>query len=224
MHRLASIAHMKRSAFLASLLLATLCTHGAEVKIKVACVGDSITFGAGVKEPQKKYPAQLGVLLGAGYEVKNFGNSGSTMLDDGDKPYKKQKSFTDAVAFAPDIVSIKLGTNDSKPQNWAKKDGFAASTKSLVQAFQKANPKAEIFLCYPVPVVGQGNFGIRDEIVKPEIIPLIKQVAAEMKLQTIDLYSALDGKPELVPDRVHPNDEGATLIAKAVHAALTKRS
>lgn len=215
---------MKRSAFFATLLLATVCAVAADTKIKVACVGDSITAGAGVKDPQKKYPAQLGALLGDGYDVKNFGNSGSTMLDDGDKPYKKQKSFTDALAFAPDIVIIKLGTNDSKPQNWAKKDGFAASTKSLVEAFQKANPKAEIFLCYPVPVVGKGNFGIRDEIVKPEIIPLIKQVAAEMSLHTIDLYSALDGKPELIPDRVHPNDEGATLIAKAVHAALTRRS
>lgn len=218
-----SIALMKRLAFLASLLFAS-TLFAQTTRVKVACVGDSITAGAGVKDPAKRYPAQLGVLLGGGYEVKNFGNSGSTMLDDGDKPYKKQKSFTDAVAFAADIVVIKLGTNDSKPQNWAKKEGFVASTKSLVEAFQKANPKVKVYLCYPVPVIGKGNFGIRNEIVKPEIIPLIKQLAGEMKLEIIDLYSALDGKPELFPDRVHPNDEGATLIAKAVHEALTKRS
>lgn len=214
---------MKRRLFLPLLLLSLAVPAFAAEKIKVACVGDSITAGAGVKDAKNRYPAQLGVLLGPDYEVKNYGNSGSTMLDDGDKPYKKQKSYTDAVAFAADIVVIKLGTNDSKPQNWKKKEGFAGSTKSLVEAFQKANPKAKIYLCYPVPVIAQGNYGINNEMVKGEIIPLIKKVADEMKLPIIDLYAALDGKPELLPDRVHPNDEGAGLIAKAVYAAIAKK-
>jgi len=213
---------MKRAILATLLALASAGISFSAEKIKVACVGDSITEGAGVSDAKNRYPAQLGDLLGAEYEVKNFGNSGSTMLDDGDKPYKKQKSFTDAVAFAADIVVIKLGTNDSKPQNWAKKDGFAASTKSLVEVFQKANPKAKVFLCFPVPVIAQGNYGIRDEIVKNEIIPVIKKSAEEMKLPIIDLYAALDGKPELIPDRVHPNDAGAKLIAKAVYDALKK--
>ncbi len=213
---------MKRILLATLLTLATAGLSFSADKIKVACVGDSITEGAGVKDPKNRYPAQLSELLGESYDVKNFGNSGSTMLDNGDKPYKKQKSYTDSVAFIPDIVVIKLGTNDSKPQNWAKKDGFAASMKSLVEAFLKANPKAKVFLCYPVPVIAQGNFGIRDEIVKNEIIPLIKQTAEEMKLSIIDLYAALDGKPELFPDRVHPNDDGAKLIAKTVCEALKK--
>lgn len=215
---------MKRCTFLTLLLTAApLAAQTPVAKIKVACVGDSITAGAGVKDPAKKYPAQLGVLLGGAYEVKNFGVSGSTMLDAGDKPYKKQKAFQDALSFQPDIVVIKLGTNDSKPQNWAKKDGFAADAKSLVQAFQKVNPKVQVFLCKPVPVISSGNFGIRNDIVKPEIIPLIDQVAAEMKLKVIDLYAALDGKPELIPDRVHPNDAGATILAQTVHAAISPK-
>jgi lysophospholipase L1-like esterase len=188
----------------------------APAKIKVACVGDSITAGVGTKDPKNRYPAQLATLLGEAYEVKNYGNSGSTMLDDGDRPYKKQQSFTDAVNFAADIVIIKLGTNDSKPQNWPKKANFATSTKSLVEAFQKANPKAKIYLCTPVPVIAQGNFGINNPVVHDEIIPLIKETAAELKLPVIDLYTALDGHPDFFPDRVHPNDDGATLIAKTV--------
>ncbi len=191
-------------------------------KTKVACVGDSITAGVGTKKPHNSYPDQLGRLLGEGYEVRNFGNSGSTMLDDGDKPYKKQKSFTDSVAFAADIYVIKLGTNDSKPQNWRKKEGFEPSTKSLIEAFLKANPKAKVYLCTPVPVIGKGNFGINNEMVLGEIIPQIKKVAVELKLPVIDLYTALDGHPEVFPDRVHPNDDGAELMAKAVAAALKK--
>src|SRR4051812_7771397 len=87
-------------------------------KIKVACVGDSITFGAGIKDRDKNsYPAQLQGLLGSGYEVKNFGVSGATLLKEGDKPYWKEKAFEAAKKFEPNIVIIKLGTNDSKPQN-----------------------------------------------------------------------------------------------------------
>lgn len=213
---------MKRILLATLLVLASTGLSFSADKIKVACVGDSITAGAGVKDAKNRYPAQLGELLGESYEVKNFGNSGSTMLDDGDKPYKKQKSFSDAVAFSADIVVIKLGTNDSKAQNWVKKDGFVASTKSLVEALLKVNPKAKVFLCFPVPVIAQGNFGIRDEIVKNEIIPLIKQTAEEMKLSIIDLYAALDGKPEFFPDRVHPNDDGAKFIAKTVFEAVRK--
>jgi lysophospholipase L1-like esterase len=194
----------------------------AQAKIKVACVGDSITAGVGTKDPKNRYPAQLATLLGEAYEVKNYGNSGSTMLDDGDRPYKKQQSFTDAVNFAADIVVIKLGTNDSKPQNWPKKANFALSTKSLVEAFQKANPMAKIYLCTPVPVIAQGNFGINNPVVHDEIIPLIKQTAAELKLPVIDLYTALDNHPDFFPDRVHPNDDGAILIAKTVFEAVRK--
>ncbi len=216
---------MKRSAFLFSVVLSSLALTAAPASAvtKVACVGDSITAGAGVKDPAKRYPTQLGVLLGKDYEVKNFGVSGSTMLDDGDKPYKKQKAFEQAIEWKPDIVVIKLGTNDSKPQNWAKKDGFAASTKSLVEAFQKANPKVKVYLCTPAPVIGSGNFGIREEIVKPEIIPLVRQIAGEMKLEVIDIYGALAGKDTLLPDRVHPNDEGAAVIAKTVYDVLAKK-
>ena len=213
---------MTRRLFLPLLLLPFSGQLRADTptKIKVACVGDSITAGVGAKDPMNRFPTQLASLLGDAYEVKNYGNSGSTMLDDGDKPYKKQKSFTDAVNFAADIYIIKLGTNDSKPQNWPKKANFAPSTKSLVEAFQKANPKAKVYLCTPVPVIAQGNFGINNPVVNDEIIPLIKQTAADLKLPVIDLYTALDNHPDFFPDRVHPNDDGAKLIAKTVYEAV----
>src|SRR4051812_11154381 len=91
----------------------------AAEKIKVACVGDSITAGAGVQDPgHNAYPVVLQRLLGDKYEVKNFGVSGTTLLKKGDSPYWNQKAFKAATAFAPDIVIIKLGTNDTKAQNW----------------------------------------------------------------------------------------------------------
>jgi acyl-CoA thioesterase-1 len=192
-------------------------------KVKVACVGDSITYGSGVKDREKNsYPAVLGRLLGETHEVRNFGVGGATLLRRGDKPYDQQKAYKDALAFKPDLLVVKLGTNDSKPQNWdAHKADFAADYKALVAAFREANPAVKVYCALPVPVYPPGAFKIRDEIVKPEIIPVVKRVAAEEKAQVIDLYAALSDKASLFPDKVHPNAEGAALIAKAVYKALT---
>ena len=55
--------------------------------IRVACVGDSITFGYGIKDRDKmSYPAQLGKRLGNKYEVRNFGVNGHTLLSKGNAP------------------------------------------------------------------------------------------------------------------------------------------
>lgn len=190
--------------------------------IKVACVGDSITFGAGVEDRAKNnYPVVLGGLLGDKWEVRNFGVSGATLLRNGDKPYHKEKAYAQAMEWKPDVVIIKLGTNDSKPQNWKHADQYAGDYKLLIDEFHKANEKVRAYACLPVPVIGSGAFGIREEIVKGEIIPKVREVAKEKEVDVIDLYAVLEGKPEMIPDKVHPNAKGAALMAKAVHAALT---
>ena len=117
--------------------------------IRVACVGDSITFGAGVGDREKNsYPAVLGRLLGEKWQVKNFGVSGATMLNKGDKPYTKQKAFAAALEFKPNVVLIKLGTNDSKPQNWKFKADFAADAKRWPESSRRLIPRsASTFAC-----------------------------------------------------------------------------
>lgn len=195
----------------------------AAKKVKVACVGDSITYGAGVENREKNnYPAVLGRLLGDSHDVKNFGVSGATLLRKGDKPYDKEKAYQRALEFKPDVLVIKLGTNDSKPQNWDSHKGeFEADYKALVAAFRTANPAVKVYCALPVPVIPPGAFKIREEVVKPEIIPLERKIAADEKAEVIDLYAALSGKPELFPDKVHPNAAGAAIIANTVYKALT---
>ena len=93
--------------------------------IKIACIGNSITYGVGTRNPAKdSYPAVLGQMLGDGYEVRNFGVSARTMLMKGDNPYMKEERYRQALDYNPDIVTIKLGTNDTKPQNWRYKSDF----------------------------------------------------------------------------------------------------
>ncbi len=193
----------------------------ASTAIRVACIGDSITAGSGAKDRRiGPYPAQLQVLLGSGYKVQNFGVGGATMGRTGDKPYDKQAAYKAALAFKPQLVVIKLGTNDSKAHNWAKKDDFLPSAKALLAAVRESNPEAKIWLCLPAPCF-PGNFGITDAVVSEGIIPALKQLAEEEKLTTIDLYAALKTHGDYFPDKVHPNDNGYRIIAAVIAKALT---
>ncbi|MBT7981628.1 MAG: sialate O-acetylesterase [Akkermansiaceae bacterium] len=190
--------------------------------IKVACVGDSITYGAGIKDRKNmNYPVQLGKLLGPKYEVKNFGNSGSTMLKKGDKPFWKQREYKASLDFNPNIVVIKLGTNDTKPQNWKHGAEYSDDYKSMISAFAELSSKPKIYICLPVPVV-KTRWGITDAIVNKDIIPALKKLSAQTKCEIIDLNSPFKGKHQLIPDHVHPNGAGATIIAKTVWNSIHK--
>ena len=196
-------------------------TARAAEPVKVACVGDSITQGAGAQKG-KSYPAQLQGLLGEGYQVGNFGVSGRTLLKKGDFPYWKEKKYQEALAMEPAIVVIMLGTNDTKPQNWKFEAEFAADYRELVKSFQTLKSKPKVFVCRPVPVPGKGNYGINEENIQKEI-PRLDVLPKELGCEVIDMHAALEKSPELLPDRVHPNTAGAGEMAKAAAKAITAK-
>jgi len=217
---------MKKSLILLSLLAALVSAKAAPVDvtaytapIRVTCVGDSITFGAGTTKGNA-YPAQLGRMLGAKWTVRNFGVSATTLLKQGDYPYQHTGAFKKALASRPDVVVIKLGTNDTKPQNWVHKDEFIADYEDLIGQFAALPSKPRIFLCRPAFVPGTGNYGINEAGVLEEI-PLLDQIAAATSATVIDPHAALKEHPEMLPDRVHPNNQGAAILAKTVYQALT---
>ena len=187
---------------------------------RLACVGDSITYGAMVPSREfQSYPAQLQRMLGKDWEVRNFGASGKTLLKAGDAPYQKDGVFTAALKYNPQVVVIMLGTNDTKPQNWKSKDQFPGDYKDLIEKFRALESKPRIYICHPIPVIGPGNYGINEAGVDEEI-PMIDTVAQEKHVEVIDTHGVLAGHDELLPDRVHPNATGDTLIAKTVYKAL----
>lgn len=203
-----------------SFTILSLAQEDKSVKtVKVACVGNSITSGSKNKE-DAAYPAFLGKLLGDAYYVKNFGVSGRTLLRNGDYPYWKEKTYQDALEFVPDIVIIKLGTNDTKPQNWKFKNEFEKDYSDLVESFLSLPSNPKIFICKPVPAF-KVMWGIRDSIIVNDIIPMIEKIGKEKNLDVIDLYRALTGKENLFPDGIHPNEEGAALMAKEIYRVIT---
>ena len=188
----------------------------AEHPLRVACIGNSITYGDGIQDREhKSYPAQLQTVLGPGWVVRNFGSSGRTLLRKGDYPYRNEKIFTDAKSFLPDIVIIKLGTNDSKPWNWKYKDEYVQDYIDLVHEFEKLPSQPKVYVCTPVPAF-PGNWGITDSVIHLEVVPRVLLVAQATGVPVIDLYRALTGRSDLFPDSVHPNEEGARLIAREV--------
>lgn len=209
------------AGFVASPLTAAPVELKKDRKTRVACVGDSITFGSGIADRNNKnYPAQLQQLLGDAWEVKNFGVSARTLLRKGNFPYWNEKAYQDALAFQPDVVVIMLGTNDTKPQNWAHKDEFRKDYEDLVKSFTSLPTTPRVFVCLPPPVVGGKQWDIVEEGVQQEM-PLIKDLARDLKLDVIDMHKALEAKPQLIPDRVHPNAEGAGIMAAEVYQAFT---
>ncbi len=201
--------------------------------VRVACVGDSITWGYGISNREHdSYPAQLAVVLGTNWDVRNFGVNATTLLHQGDLPYVKQTAYARALAFKPDVAVIDFGANDSKHpgdgsldaahavNNWQYQTNFVHDYEEMIAAFRQANPAVKIFICLPTPDY-PGRWGINDRTIRVEMIPLIRRVAGESGVTVIDLYTALSGRKEWFPDTVHPNAAGAGLMAATIHRALT---
>ena len=183
---------------------------------RVACVGDSITFGHGIKDREHDtYPGLLSAMLGEKYDVRNFGVSGTTTMMGTDMPYMNEQAYKDALAFNPQIVTIKLGTNDSKPYNWKESDHFKQDLKTLIDSFKTLPSKPKIWLCLPVPAYGHA-WSINDSVIYNGVIPLIREVAQEENLPLVDLNTPMQGKKQYFPDTIHPNEEGQKLIAQTI--------
>ena len=207
--------------------------------LKVACIGNSITDGHGIEmAPQHGYPALLQQMLGKDYCVRNFGVSARTLLNKGDYPYMNEQAWRDALAFNPDFVVIKLGTNDSKPQNWQYAAEFKHDLKEMITKLRpdlaaKAKKKSKkakatveakprIILCTPI-VARKPSWDISDSIIVNGIIPIQREVAQEYGLEVLDLHTLFgNGDENLQDDGIHPNEKGVKKIAEEVKKMILK--
>jgi len=202
-------------------------TMNVSSQIKVDCIGNSITSGYGLSNAWLEcYPSVLQTLLGTtGYTVQNDGVISTTMLKNGDNPYWKNGKLSQAFTFQPNIVVIKLGTNDTKPQNWDTHGSeFKSDYLAMIDTISSMNSKPKIYVVLPVPVFYNAttvSWGIRDSIIQKEI-PIIKEVASERGLTVIDCYTPLLQYPQFFSvDGIHPDAAGADTIAHIVYRAIT---
>lgn len=193
--------------------------------IRVACVGNSITDGSGIDlRDVNSYPAQMQKLLGPDYYVRNFGISARTLLNKGDHPYMKETSWHDALAFNPQVVVIKLGTNDSKTANWIYGSEFGSDLQKMIDALKALPAKPVILLCTPIPAL-RDSWTINDSVIVNGIIPIQKSLAKKNKLVLVDLHAAFenqDGK-QMQKDGIHPTQTGAGQLSKIIADYIKKQ-
>ena len=209
------------------ILFVSLCfcvTLFAQKKIKVACVGNSITYGYTLPDRETNaYPAKLQKMLGDDYVVGNFGKSGATLLNKGHRPYMQQEEYHKAIDFAGDIVVIHLGINDTDPRDWPNyRDFFIQDYRALIDSFRVANSRCHILIARLTPIADRHprfESGTRDW--HDEIQLAIENIAKYAGVQLIDFHAPLYPYPFMLPDAVHPNVEGAEILAKTVYEGIT---
>ncbi len=194
-------------------------------KKRIICIGDSITYGAGVSDSREKdaWTYVLGRLLGDHYQVLNYGVNGTTAQSGADFPYGRFGFLKDAEKSGADIVLLMLGTNDSKSYNWNPVRYRQAMLK-LISRIQSMLPDADIIVMLPPKAFpgknGIVNYDIQDTVIKDEILPILRTICRKRKLPAIDLYNVTEGHPEYFDDGVHPNGLGNRMIAQHLRCSI----
>jgi lysophospholipase L1-like esterase len=180
--------------------------------INVACVGDSITEWSG-------YTNNLQLMLGEDYKVGNFGVAEAAVSKDWFKPYMNQEAFRDSQDFQPDFVIVMLGTNDA--HTYQTNEDFANDYVDLVTEYQSLVSSPRVLLVMPPPIY-QNELELSGANLEDDVIPSIEQVAEDLSLPTVDVNSALENHPEYFIDGVHPNSDGAMVIAQEINEAINE--
>ena len=213
----------KTLRYIAVLLVVMLSVSGLTVwyfvslqngKVRVACVGDSITAGS-------SYVHDLAGLLGGNYSVRNFGVGLASVSLATAKPYMNQTVFVQAKDFQPDIVVIMLGTNDAITWYQSLIGNFTLDYKLLIAEFEALPSKPEVYLVVPPPIFDD-SLGPNSTILEQQIIPQIRQIANETGLPLIDFHEEMAAHPEFFSDGVHLTEEGSRFVAERVFQAITK--
>lgn len=206
---------------LLSILLTFLVALSAKAITRIACIGASITYGATLSDPAtQSYPAQLQKLLGTNYIVGNFGVSSATMLRKGDLSYWNTQAYQQALKSRPDVVFIDLGGNDSKAVNRIHLADYEEDYKDMVRAFVQLPSHPRIVLLLPIPAFLADTNQIYDKVIVDRVIPMIRSVAFDEHLEVIDMHSLFVNHEDWMPDKIHPDLQGATMTAKRLYDVI----
>jgi acyl-CoA thioesterase I len=188
-------------------------TVAKSVPVKVACVGDSIT-------QDSEYPSVLQTLLGENYSVGNFGSRGSTVTLNSWKPYMNQSEFQAAQDFEPDIIVIMLGTNDDLSGARVYNASFEDDYTTLITSFLQLDSNPQVLIAKSPPIFNDSS-DLSPTYLSNTIIPKTENVANHLNLPIIDVYDAFGNDSTYFVDGVHPNSQGAELIASEVYGAIS---
>lgn len=177
--------------------------------MKVACIGDSITYGYLLSE-EESYPYKLEKMLPENYIVYNSSSVGLSAFD-----YMNSNLYRGMIYLNPDIVIVMFGSNDSNQMYFESIDFFRQYYSTLIDSFEEST----VYLCTPCAPYSE-NYGVNGHNLKM-IVEEIKSIGKEKNCKVIDIYSLTLNHPEWFElDGVHPNSECTTVIAKEIFEAI----
>ena len=188
--------------------------------VRVSCIGDSITAGFGLEDWDESYPNQLYYILGDRYVVNpNLGKSGAAVWRHSLLPYNSTKEYREAIEWCTDALVICLGANDTVYQI---NDSFCQEFKddyiALIRNLKSKMIDSKVFVCKVLPMFGKENARFAASV--PIINELIVSVAQACGATLVDLNTPFASKAGLFSDGLHPNEEGARIIAETVSTVL----
>ena len=190
--------------------------------IRIACIGDSLTWGYSLPDPRRQsYPALLQERLGADYAVRNFGCNGASVRCDADLPYVETLAYGESRAWNPDIVLLMLGSNDATPWDWDAA-AFRRDYERIVASYCELPSQPRVIPIAPIRmfrVMGMTFGGLSPKILEDGVRPVIREVAGECGLSCIDLVD-LFTDARYCYDGVHPNGEGVRLMVEAISSKI----
>ena len=201
----------------------------ADGQIRVACVGDSITYGHGISNwPKNNYPALLQGLLGDSYHVNSYGVSGRAVQDNSDQPYRALPHYEESLAYDADIIIFMMGSNDTKPENWHGEDAFKSALLDLLDDYTQGDKQPVIYICTtPACFFMEDSEG---ELTSHDLRPAYADIVAEIMRETaeelgypvIDIHALTESNQQwFTKDGVHPNNDGAAAIAREIFNAIS---
>jgi len=195
--------------------------HLTEGKIRIACVGDSITYGCGIPFFfVRNFPVKLQKLLGNGYQIENFGVNDTSVQADSKRPYIESEYYRKSLEYNPDIVVLFLGINDSEDFNWHSEEKFSAEYLNLLNTYigLPSRPRIIILtppqsLCQTNPILKLLNNSNPQKI--PVITASILKIAETLGIDSVNITDLTVNHRELLcPDGLHLNAKGAQMVAE----------
>lgn len=196
--------------------------------IRIACVGDSITHGTGTRNPDSEsYPAQLSHLVGPLFDVRRFGVPGSSVVDGliqqgtgWNRSYIRQRAFHRSMVFEPDVVIINLGINDVVKEHF-NIDLFVADYLALINAYRGLASKPTVLIWGKLAPLFPGQ-AFYESPRLALIQKALDRVVEKTGVEVIDMHTPLIDAGQSFPDKIHPNAQGAKLIAEHTRDKLKK--
>ncbi len=199
----------------------------------IVCHGDSITAGGNLAA-EEKYPAVLESLFPAA-KVVNTGIGGNTSSQ-GLARLEKDVLTRKPNSYAPDLVLLLFGTNDSvltAPGKYrVPVEKYQDNLRQMILRCRKAD--TEVILCTLLPIIPEPYFTRHPkefydaegglEKILHRYHAAAMEVGKELNVPVVDLYKTFEKDLTLLrpaPDGVHPNARGARAIAQEIAKLLS---